>query len=319
LMRELPIPTNLLQYLTSWYACKQIPDGRSMFCLPQQPIGMTPDEVTGAAISGYDLQAFEIEHANILALQDWPEMRRILMNAGWQTYDFPTSIPVIRDGQWWDMQVVNAPWVNVKYSDVNNWVQANPQAGESRRTYALSVYSENLSPWLQRGMMPCYVTTDSTGSYDRDTGAFDMAQTTTLQFGVASVGAYNLQGTLLSTGYTSPYRCKASVLAIGQVNGTNEIGWAGTIPGFTVEDSLAALYSEMITTMMTDASTPTTDPALLYEKIFAGESTTVGSNRLKFGNTVVPNTFGSPTNILNVIGTGDASTMQRIYTALLKA
>jgi len=335
ILKSIPMPPNLVQYLMQWYAVKQVPDGRSMFCVPNQPTGLSDGEYrTGVGASGYELKAFEAEYRNLIALADdegqevYPEIRRIFMNAGWTLFDFPTSIPVIRDGKWWDNQVVNMPFVTYKYSDNADVFQCNPQAGSSRRLYSLSVYAESNSPDLERLLMPSYSTLEP-ASYDRGTGAFDGSEFTgPLQCQMVSLGSYKVDGLIIEgplddnvIGYAIP-----SVLSIGQVNGIDQIGWSRTIadaPGdaatsWATSDYIAALYSEMCNMLLTDEGTTELYPTELYEKIFLGQSTTVSSNRLKFSNTVIPNMIGDPTTFADEI-TGSNADLQRVYEYFLAA
>lgn len=334
LLKTIPMPTKLLQFLMSWYAVKQIPDGRSMFCVPTQPVGLTPDEdnTNPRTHYGKDLDAFKVQYNTLVNLVDsagqqcYPEMRRMLMNAGWTTYDFPTTIPVIRDGQWWDMQAINSPFIQPKNSTLD-FAQANPQAGYQRRSYALSVYAENLSPWLQRLLMPCYMTTVP-GAYSRGTGAFDFGAAAPHlgSTGVMSMGSYQLQDflTLAAHQVRSPMPC---VLSIGQVPDVNHIGWSRSVGNLGVGGSswnttatLGALYSEIASILLGDAGTLVGDPGDIYEKIFNGYATTVSSNRYKFGNTVSPNMTGRLADNSSIDGyfEGENASMQRVYEYFLK-
>lgn len=339
-LSTLPIPTNMLNYLMSWYAVKQIPDGRAMYCVPSLPCGLTPDEDNSNPRVNYgkDLEAFTTGYDAINDIADtsgnviWPELRRILMNAGWKLYKFPTSMPVMKDGMWWDMQAVNMPFAALKGSDAPNddFAQVNPQAGNKRRSYALSVYADNLSPYLQRMMMPIAMTSENS-AYDRGSGAFDtsaLGSIDELCFG--SLGRYHLQSTIPNSGgfpvlaFANPV-----VLNVGQAQDADGlIGWSrniGTLGqagsgSWITSDKLATLYSEMAVVLVADEGQASADPTGLYAKIFRGESTTISSNRYKFGNTVDPNMTGTIADGASIEGytTGNSQSLQRIYEWLIK-
>lgn len=331
MLSTLPLPTSLVQYLTQWYAVKQIPDGRNVFCCPSQPNGLTPDEASSSTQAGHDLITFETIFNSIQTLTDtsgkqvWPEMRRILMNAGWKTYDFPTSIPVVRDGTWWDVQVINSPSVGAVSRLSPDVLQMNPQAGQARRTYALSVYGETTSPWSDRLLMPIMACKNQNDVYDRANGTFNTSASGISNKDITAVllGHMCMKNSYTPTsggaGIGVPYP-QPSYLVIGQDSDTTEIGWAETIAGASASGSLTTLFSEMANVLATDdGSGYTSGPGetKLYEKIFKGESTTVASNRYKFGNTIEPNMTGATAIEGGTVIDGNRAALMRVYTAFL--
>jgi hypothetical protein len=329
-LKTLPLPPNLVNYLKEWYSIKQIPDGRAVFALPAQPQGLTPDEVyTGLnpdARSGLDLQVFETEFSTLQALTDstgaliYPEMRRMLMKAGWKMFDFPDKIPVIRSGDWWDEQVVNVPFIARKNRDASSVAQANPQAGANRRAYALCVYGSTPSPALERLLTPIYSANLAAG-WDRAVGAYDIGTLSSSQFSVVSLGRHNLSYNF--EGITR--HALTSALSLGQVQGVTGRGWSMSIgtsaASLTTEwdtgEMLLGLFSEIANILLADEGSLAAAPMDFYEKIYLGESTTVSSNRLKFGNTVSPNMFPT-TATMGGVNTGNPSSMQRVYEYFLK-
>jgi len=328
LLSTLPLPTQLVNYLIDWYAVKQIPDGRNVFCCPSQPAGLTLDESTGGATNaGNDLKTFETEYQAIQGLVDstgantYPEMRRMLLNAGWKTYAFTNSIPVNRNGMWWDTQVVNMSSAGAVARTAPDQVQCNPQAGQGRRTYALSVYGETCSPFIERLLMPVYAADDAVSYYDRTNGFFNTAAVGAPVGSLApvSLGRYNF-GSSYAGGTFPVSTAQPAFLVVGQSDQTGEVGWADTILGIAVSGELSALYSEMSNVLETDngsAFAGAGNETYLYRKIFRGESTTVASNRYKFGNTIDPNMTGAGTIGENLIVAGDQASLQRVYEAFL--
>jgi len=331
LLSTIPMPPNLVNYLMQWYAVKQVPDGRSLFCVPALPSGLTSDETQTTGYSGRELLNFESEYANLLALQStdskdiYPELRKIFMNAGWKQFQFPNELPVVRDGMWWDAQVVNAPFAAYKWSDNNDVIQLNPQAGASRRLYSLSVYAESIQPMGERLLIPSYTSLQS-AAYDRSTGAFDTSLAgAASQIGPISLGSYQFKGFIVQNDQ-DVYHCVPNALSLGQVPGVSQIGWSRCVgasagsatSSWETTDYLMSLYSEMCATLLADEGTPELTPSELYEKIFLGQSTTVSSNRYKFGNTVLPNVAGSP-SIINGYAKGNSGDLQRIYEYFLQA
>jgi len=343
-LRQIPLPPKLYQFLMSWNAVKQIPDGRAMFAVPQQPIGLTPDEITGgpAGIQSGNLKnIFDREMRLLKALNVggnifYPELRRILMEAGWSTFEFPLTITPMRNGEWWDAQVINAPYGAKKFSDSVGLEQFNPQSGRGNRNRSLSVYGQSNNPYLNRCILPQFAA-GSTNMYDRQTGAFDLsASTTQLDCGVVSMGSHQLSGfyetgsPAWNPGYGTPtglqFHAQAAPLIIGQSQATAEIGWANTIPGFAASIDVSCLYSEMDNLLQTDASAPAAAPIGLYELIFQGASTTPSSNRFKFGNTVSPNMYDlnvvdflqPPLTIPMLVTLGNQGNTLRVYRALLE-
>jgi len=331
LLSTLPLPTNLVQYLTQWYAVKQIPDGRNVFCCPSQPAGLTADEALAGSI-GRDLETFEVEYSNIQAITDalagkqvYPEMRRILLNAGWKTYEFGSTIPVVRDGAWWDIQVVNMAYASGESRNFPAIVQCSPQSGNGRRTYALSVYGKDNSPWIERLLMPVYACPTTSDMYDRETGAFNTGSAGAAAGALTpiSLGGYHISTSYgVSSGSAFPIsRAQPAYLVVGNSDQTTEVGWADSITGITITGALATLYSEMANILETDSGSAYTlapnSETGLYKKIFRGESTTVASNRLMFGNTIDPNMTGGDTIAENTTIEGDRASIQRIYEAFL--
>jgi len=328
LIQTLPLPANLVTYLTQFYAVKQVPDGRNMFCVPTQPAGLTPDEGTN---SGRDLKTFEAKYKEIQTMTDttgadvYPEVRRMLMNAGWRTFPFPSEIGVVRDGQWWDQQVVNMPFAALQDQQNPTNVQCSPQAGQKRRTYALSVYSDSMAPYIDRLLQPVYMCgQDTLHIYDRSNGTFNCATVgmTNDTLGPVSLGSYNMRYSLnvAPTGVFVP-GFQPAFLVIGQSDTTAEVGWAGSIVGHVANAALTPLYSEMANILMTDEGSGRIpgDETLLYRKIFRGESTTVASNKYKFGNTVDPNMVGAYLDpVIGTVIPGDRASLQRVYQAFMK-
>jgi hypothetical protein len=242
------------------------------------------------------------------------------MKAGWKLFDFPDKIPVIRSGDWWDQQVINVPFIARKNRDIAQYAQANPQAGALRRAYALSVYSESPSPSLQRILTPIYSANNAAG-WNRATGSFDMTAMTGPQIGVASLGYHNLE--YLFEGKTR--HALTSALSLGQVQGVAERGWSmsvGSGPAsapttWDTGEMLLGLFSEIANILLADEGSLSTAPMDFYQKIYLGESTTVSSNRLKFGNTISPNMFPVATPV-HGIETGNPATLQRVYEYFLK-
>lgn len=251
------------------------------------------------------------------------------MNSGWKLYKFPTSLPVMKDGMWWDMQAVNMPFAAPKGSTAPNddYFQVNPQAGNARRTYALSVYSDSLSPYLQRMLMPVCLTS-ATAGYDRSAGYFDatnIGNTDEIAFG--SLGSYHLESYTTLAGIRLDY-ARPLVLNVGQAADADGLmGWSrniGTLgaggTSWATTDKLASLYSEIAVSLLADEGTTSADPTNLYQKIFTGESTTISSNRYKFGNTIDPNMTGAIAAGATIEGYfgGNPQSMQRIYEWLIK-
>jgi len=329
LLSTLPLPTNLVQYLIQWYAVKQIPDGRNVFCCPSQPAGLTADEALAGSV-GRDLETFETEYNKIQDIASagklvYPEMRRILLNAGWKTYDFSQSVPVVRDGAWWDIQVVNMGYASGFSRNFPAEVQCSPQAGNGRRTYALSVYGKDNSPWIERLLMPVYAVPADSDMYNRETGTFNTASAGASAGDLTpiSLGGYNFGSSYgVSSGSAFPIsRAQPAYLVVGNSDQTTEVGWADSIAGITITGALATLYSEMASILETDSGSaytlaPNSDTGL-YRKIFRGESTTVASNRFMFGNTIDPNMTGGDTIQEGSTIAGDRASIQRIYEAFL--
>jgi hypothetical protein len=343
-LRQIPMPSKLYQFLMSWNAVKQIPDGRAMFAVPQQPIGLTPDEIVGgpAGIQFGNLKAiFDremrlLKNLNVGGNVFYPELRRILMEAGWSTFEFPLSITPMRNGEWWDAQVINAPYGAKKFSDSVGLQQFNPQAGRGNRNRSLSVYGQSNNPYLNRAILPQFVA-GTNGMYDRQTGAFDLsASATQLDCGVVSMGSHQLSGfyetgnAAWNPGYGTPtglqFHAQATPLIIGQSNATQEIGWANTIAGFAASIDVSCLYSEMDNVIQTDSSAPAAAPIGIYELLFQGASTTPSSNRFKFGNTVSPNMYPvttvdflqAPLTPTMLAVDGNQGNTLRVYRALLE-
>lgn len=344
-LRDVPMPSNLYTFLMSWNAVKQIPDGRKIFAVPQQPIGLTPDEIVGGPAgiqSGNQKNIFDALMQDLKGLQDatgavvYPELRRIFMNAGWNTYEFPTSIAPTANAEWWDGMVLNAPYGAKKFSDSVGLQQLNPQAGRGNRSRSLSVYAQDNNPYLNRCLFPIYGA-GTTNMYDRGTGAFDLnASATGLDCGIVSMGMYNVTGGYdpntagWNPGYPTAsggimFTMQACPLIIGQSADTQETGWANTIAGFAASVDVSCLYSEMMDVIQLDASATAANPIGIYELIFQGASTTPASNRFKFGNTVTPDMYTidqvnflqgpfAPTMNTN---DGNPGALIRIYTALL--
>jgi len=338
LLSTLPLPTNLVEFLTAWYSVKQIPDGRSIFCVPAQPSGLTPDEATSSPNAGKDVDVFKAQYNRILNIQGvgsgggsydaWPELSRILQNAGWTTYDFPETISVTRDGTWWDMQVENMAYCAGYSRNYPTDVQANPQAGTGRRTYALSVFGESLSPWIERLLMPVYTGNDSPDIWNRTFGFYNTAPAAGgAANGVTpiSLGYYNFGSNYSSTSGAgfAVSRAQPAFLVVGNSSSTLELGWADSILGVSVRGPLATLYSEMAATLEVDSGSAYQVPSAnqetgLYRKIFRGESTTVASNAYQFGNTIMPNMTGDGNPVRGTQLLGNQAALQQVYTAFLK-
>jgi len=342
-LRQIPIPSKLYQFLMSWNAVKQIPDGRSIFAVPQQPLGLTPDEIVGGGVGiqygnlkvVFDREVRELKALTVGGKLFYPELRRILSEAGWSKFEFPLTITPIRNGEWWDAQVINAPYAAKKFSDSVDQQQANPQSGRGNRNRSLSVYGQSNNPYLNRCLLPQYAS-GSSGIYDRGVGSFDLAGSVTqLDWGLVSMGSYAISGFYetgaipFNPGYGTPtglqWTAQAVPLIIGQSQDTTEVGWANTIAGFSASIDVSCLYSEMDNIIQTDASADSANPIGLYELVFKGASTTPSSNRFKFGNTVSPNMYPfdvvdflqGPLTPTMLTTNGNAGSTLRVYEALL--
>ena len=332
LMNEIPLPAALVSYYKDWHAVKQDPDGRSVFCVPSQPVGLTADETSTPTEIGNHARTFYAEYKRLQAIEDsnneqiYPELRRIFMNAGWSLPGCEQSIPLMRDGKWWDIQVTNTPYLNRKSDLLVDQVQANPQAGEADRIYSLSVYSENQSPLIERLLMPVFGADSNYGGFSAQTGAFDTvtsgAGVTT--FGWAYMGWQPLRAQFSNSASLTIRYSRPAILIVGQSATTDEIGWAsdgitGSISGLTINDNFNAMYSEMASTLNADAGAAAGEELGLYEKIYQGKATTVSSNKYQFGNTIDPNMTGSTTSgfVSTTDETGDPMSLQRVYKAFL--